>query len=123
MNCLLKLECREVIQFVWRSRTFTEVVSNSPYGLYCFHGKQGYSTIFLKMYMVKFKNIVLILKWWEKQEDLIIKLVLPDINSIKDMDTIVNKTFLEHLSIRGRNGASKLIVPYEHIDYFIERSR
>jgi 1-pyrroline-5-carboxylate dehydrogenase len=50
-------------------------------------------------------------------------LVLPDISSIKDMDTIVNKTILGAFEYSGQkcSATSKLIVPNGCIDYYIER--
>ena len=50
-------------------------------------------------------------------------LVLPDIKDYSDMNTIVDKTILGAFEYSGQkcSATSKLIVPNEHLDYYIER--
>ena len=50
-------------------------------------------------------------------------LVLPDIKEYSDMNTIVDKTILGAFEYSGQkcSATSKLIVPNEHLDYYVER--
>jgi 1-pyrroline-5-carboxylate dehydrogenase len=116
---------REVIQFVPGDPTlFTEVISNSPdMASIAFTGSDKvFNDILRNVYgkIDKYRNYP---RMVGETGGFNYHLVLPDISSIKDMDTIVNKTILGAFEYSGQkcSATSKLIVPNECIDYFIER--
>ena len=116
---------REVIQFVPGDPTlFTEVISNSHHmASIAFTGSDRvFNDILRNVYgkIDKYRNYP---RMVGETGGFNYHLMLPDISSIKDMDTIVNKTILGAFEYSGQkcSATSKLIVPNEHLDYFIER--
>ena len=116
---------KEAIQFVPGDPTlFTEVISNSEHlASVAFTGSD-------KVFNSILKNVYEKIETYKNYPRVIgetggynYHLVLPDIKELRDADTIVNKTILGAFEYSGQkcSATSKILVPNEQLNYYIER--